>query len=287
MKKQHIFIGGLHRSGTSLIHEIIKGHPAISGFSNTGVPKDEVQHLQSLFPSAKMLGGPGHFGFNPNAHMDENHLLATQENANKLFLEWGRYWDLSKNILIEKSPPNLLRTRFLQYLFPECAFIVIIRHPIAVGIATQKWRKANMSSLLKHSLVCYKRFFNDMPFLNKLYIIRYEELVLNPIEEIEKLLSWAGLDNYNFNIDVTDCNKKYFSLWNTVERDSFFSNNNAEICDQFDTNMKAYGYSLYEPFTLNNVFLDVANKSTIKPEVDKVVSLVTTIPAKPAMRLSA
>ena len=264
MKKQHIFIGGLHRSGTSLIHEILKGHPAISGFSNTGVPKDEGQHLQSLFPSAKMLGGPGHFGFNPDTHMDENHSLATKKNANKLSVEWEKYWDLSKNILIEKSPPNLLRTRFLQYLFPECAFIVIIRHPIAVGIATQqRWRNSNISNLLNHSLVCYERFFNDIPFLNKLYIVRYEELVLNPVEEIEKLLSWAGLDNYKFNTDVTDCNQKYFSIWNSAERDSFLSSNNPEICEQFDTKMNTYGYSLYEPFTLDHVHFGNKNQKLV------------------------
>jgi hypothetical protein len=73
---QLIFIGGLHKSGTSLLHEIVKGHPQISGFSNTGVPRDEGQHLQSVYNSAKFYGGPGRFCFNASSLMNEKHILA-------------------------------------------------------------------------------------------------------------------------------------------------------------------------------------------------------------------
>ena len=251
-KKHHIFIGGLHRSGTSLLHEILKGHPAISGFSNTGVPEDEGQHLQSVFPPAIAFGGPGRFGFNPASHMNERHPLATQKNADKLFDEWGRYWDLSKDILLEKSPPNLVRTRFLQRLFPESSIVVIIRHPLAIAYATQKWSKTSIPDLLDHTLVCYERFFIDMPFLPRIYVLRYEELVLNPREQIEKLLSWVGLQMYECNIAVTNKNEKYFAIW-SAERNSYISSISMAKIAQFESRMKAYGYILNEPFTVYEV----------------------------------
>lgn len=65
--KKFIFLAGHHRSGTSLLHEIIREHPAISGFRNTGVPEDEGQHLQSVFKPANSFGGPGKYIFNKNS----------------------------------------------------------------------------------------------------------------------------------------------------------------------------------------------------------------------------
>src|SRR2546421_6400768 len=147
-KKRFIFIGGVHRSGTSLLHEMLRSHPAASGFAHTGVPMDEGQHLQSVFPPAKAFGGPGRFGFDPNSFMDEKHSLATRENAAKLWREWAPHWNTAKGVLLEKSPPNLVRTRFLQALFRESSFITILRHPIAVAYATQKWCNTSISSLV-------------------------------------------------------------------------------------------------------------------------------------------
>lgn len=43
--QMHLFICGLHRSGASALHEMPKLHPAMTGFSGTGKPKDEGQHL--------------------------------------------------------------------------------------------------------------------------------------------------------------------------------------------------------------------------------------------------
>ena len=47
--KKIILVCGLHRSGTSLLFQILRDHPDISGFRNTGVNQDEGQHLQSVY----------------------------------------------------------------------------------------------------------------------------------------------------------------------------------------------------------------------------------------------
>jgi hypothetical protein len=44
-----VFIGGLHRSGTSIVHRCLSDHPDVSGFQSTGVWEDEGQHLQSVY----------------------------------------------------------------------------------------------------------------------------------------------------------------------------------------------------------------------------------------------
>ena len=134
--KQLIFLCGLHRSGTSLLHEIIRSHPEVSGFENTGAPEDEGQHLQSVYQPAVSFGGPGRFAFDSGSRMDESHLLATDTSAKTIFDQWWSYFDMSCQYLVEKSPPNIIRSRFLQKLFPGSKFIFILRHPLAASLLT-------------------------------------------------------------------------------------------------------------------------------------------------------
>jgi hypothetical protein len=51
-RQRLVFVGGLHRSGTTLLGRLIAQHPDVSGFAETGVPADEGQHLLSVYPTA-------------------------------------------------------------------------------------------------------------------------------------------------------------------------------------------------------------------------------------------
>ena len=82
-----VFIAGLHRSGTSLLFQCLRDHPEISAFRDTGVPEDEGQHLQTVYPRAAQWGGPGTFGFHPEAHMTEASPLVTDGNRKELFAQ--------------------------------------------------------------------------------------------------------------------------------------------------------------------------------------------------------
>ena len=67
-RPRHVFIGGLMRSGTTLLARILAQHPDVSAFSDTGFVQDEGQYLQSVFPvSSFAYGGPGRFAFDPAA----------------------------------------------------------------------------------------------------------------------------------------------------------------------------------------------------------------------------
>lgn len=175
-----VFVGGVHRSGTSAVFRCLREHPLISGFKNTGVPEDEGQHLQSVYPPATAYGGPGKFGFNPGAHLTEASDLVTDDNRLRLFAEWKKYWDLEKSVHLEKSPPNLVRTRFLQELFPNAYFIIMIRHPIAVSYSTQDWINAPLDKLIEHWLVCHERFEQDRQRIRRLFVLKYEDFVERP-----------------------------------------------------------------------------------------------------------
>ena len=137
--KPFLFVCGLHRSGTSLVHRLLRAHPKVSGIAHTTVQEDEGQHLQTVFMADSKYGPL--FAFNPQSHLTDDSPLITVENRKKLLREWGRYLDFTQDVLIEKSPSNILRSRFLQALFPESCFVYITRHPIPTALAVQKWTK--------------------------------------------------------------------------------------------------------------------------------------------------
>src|SRR6202035_1163535 len=97
-----VFLAGLHRSGTTLRARLLAAHPLISGFSGTGAPADEGQHLQTVYPSDHEYGRPGRFGFAPEMHLTESSPLVSEQSAERLWEEWSLHWDLSRPLLLEK-----------------------------------------------------------------------------------------------------------------------------------------------------------------------------------------
>jgi hypothetical protein len=188
-----VFVGGLHRSGTTLLARLLGEHPEVSGLENTGVWEDEGQHLQDAYPTAKQLGGPGRFAFHPDAGLDADSSLVGGDTRDRLLAAWEPFWDLDRGVLVEKSPPNLLRMRFLQALFPGAQFVAVLRHPLAVSYATQKWSRTPLSSLLRHWVVAHERFRGDIGHLSCVRIVRYEDLVAAPAAVVGQLFEWLRL----------------------------------------------------------------------------------------------
>ncbi len=240
-----IFIGGLHRSGTSLVFKCLREHPQISGFKNTRAFEDEGQHLQSVYYPAIKYGGAGKFGFNRASFLDENSELATVANAEKLFHQWEKYWDIQKPCLLEKSPPNLVRTRFLQKLFPNSFFIIIFRHPIAVSYATRKWCKNPLHSLVEHWLKCYEKFDSDKENLKNILAIKYEDFVANPQVILNQIYSFINLESFPLNLEVSSqVNDKYFSRWHQWKTNKIINLYASYIESRFEQRVNKFGYSL-------------------------------------------
>jgi hypothetical protein len=209
-----VFIGGLHRSGTSLLARHLADHPLISGFANTGVPEDEGQLLQSVYPAAKRYGGPGRFGFAAEMHLTERSPLITDANRRQLFDQWRRHWNCDRPVLLEKSPPNLLKTRFLQAMFPGARFIMMLRHPVANALATQKWSRTSLDSLIEHWLLCYETLARDLPSLEHVTLLRYEDLVVDADDELERLQRFIGVEPLRSGVQFRqDLNASYFRRW--------------------------------------------------------------------------
>ena len=249
-----VFIGGLHRSGTSLIHRCLSGHADVSAFSGTGVPEDEGQHLQTVYKRAHDFGGAGRFGFHSAAALDERSPLVSNSNAEKLLSEWVKYWDQSRQVLIEKSPPNLIRTRFLQALFPNCRFVIVQRHPIAVSCATQKWYRRRLlrwtgrgalHALVAHWLVCHERFEADRASLKNVFVLRYEEFVAEPQPQFDALLRFLGLSGCPVAREIRpNVNEGYYASWEGRRRTLLGRAYIELVVRRFEQRVRRFGYSL-------------------------------------------
>jgi hypothetical protein len=210
-----VFIGGLHRSGTTHLARLLGQHPESCVMAKTGVVMDEGQYLQDIYPSDRVFGGPGRFAFSPAAGTQP---VATPDEAaairRHLIRQWGPYWNLSKSVLVEKSPGNCLNARFLQSVFGNAYFVFISRHPIAVSLATRKWSRTSMFSLVDHWMAAHQAMRRDLPHLRNVCWISYEQLVADPAGTVAAIWDFIGLPAPAAALAPTeDCNAGYFETW--------------------------------------------------------------------------
>lgn len=249
----HVFLGGVHRSGTTFVARALAAHPAVSGLGSTGVPEDEGEHLQSVYPDSWELGHVGRFGFSARAHLTETSPLAGEASRRTLMEEWGPHWDLTRRFLLEKSPPNLLKLRFLQATFPDTRCIVVVRHPVAVTTAHLKWRPRVVRELSAHALVrhwvaCHELLRADAPHVEHLLIVRYEDVVADPAMQFRRIFGFLGIgDDRTERSPVADHNAKYFESWrggpSNVAKRAYI----AAIEARYEARIRPFGYSFRQP----------------------------------------
>ncbi len=201
------------------VGEMDRRAPRGQRLQDTGVPRDEGMFLQDVYPPSFKHGGPGRFALDPDAHLTESSPLVSAESSRRLWAAWSRFWDLDKPVLLEKSPPNLIRTRFLQALFPEARFIIVVRHPIAVAYATKVWSRTSLRSLLRHWIRAHEHFLADAPSLDHVALVRYEDLVADPVRELAKLHGFLGLEPSDGPREVrSGLNAEYYRRWSQQGR---------------------------------------------------------------------
>jgi hypothetical protein len=299
---KYLFVCGLPRSGTSVLGRNIARMENCTGLRDTGVLEDEGRFLQNVYLTESDCGGPGRFGFNPRAHLTEASPLLTPDNILKLRASWHAYWDNDKRIFVEKTPANLLMTRFLQAAFPNAYFVVIRRHPLPVSLAIQKW-KVNLTSLhrlFKHWLHCHELFGEDKKYLNHVYELSYEDYIQNPDKYHQEIAGFIGTripeppeeDGFRYVLqwpsppglrvpeaameDVTGAhNQKYFNRWSDLVNNSPFKRYYQHIAVRYEPQFAKHGYSLIEGFGVKAALMRRTGK--IRASVGSLYCLIADL----------
>jgi hypothetical protein len=269
--RRYVFICGMPRSGTSMLGRNVGRLAGCTDLKNTGTFEDEGQNVQNIYPTAHELGGPGRFGFDTRAHRTESSTLLTPENVSKLRTIWHTYWDNAKRIYVEKTPGNLLATRFLQAAFPNSYFVLIRRHPVPVAMACQKWKfnVTSLDNLFRHWLHCHALFEGDRKYLKRVYELKYEDYVEHQDKYHKEIAAFIGTqvleppedDTYRhvtqwrnpFGLRVPEngmekaspiYNQKYLDRWHKLLAESPFRVYYRYLVRTYESRFSQYGYSL-------------------------------------------
>lgn len=134
----------------------------------------------------------------------------------KNFMKTISYSNQGKRLLL-KDPANTGRISTLLELFPNAKFIHIYRNPYEVYLSTIKMRHRVLekltlqhgdSQLIEQQVIEYYKCLMNSYFKHKnkipngnLFELRYEDLVRNPIKQIEHLYSHLDISQFSYAVD--------------------------------------------------------------------------------------
>jgi len=94
--------------------------------------------------------------------------------------DWAGLFSEGTGILLEKSPPNTVRSLWLQKNFRPSRFLSIIRNPYAVCEGIRRRKSYTIHQAAQHWLTSNKCLLGDLQHIKDSLLIKYEELVEDP-----------------------------------------------------------------------------------------------------------
>lgn len=127
---------------------------------------------------------------------------------------WESYWDQSKPVLLEKSPPNLIRTRDILAHFEPVKFVVMARNPYAQAEGLMRRNHWTARRAANFSMMCLGKQMANARQLDDALVITYESLVQDPAQFCTKLVGFMPeLSDLNY-----DASFEVHSIDGTVKR---------------------------------------------------------------------
>ena len=64
------------------------------------------------------------------------------------------------------SSPLAVKARYLRAIAPESSFVFIMRHPVVVAMATQRWSTVSLPVMIEHWFRAHRIMFEDLGHLD-------------------------------------------------------------------------------------------------------------------------
>lgn len=221
---QWVFIVGCYNSGTTLLHDMLAAHSAVGSMPFEG------QFYTDQLPLPRDLGLPRLWALAP----DMFRLIETSEpdiNIKRLKRQWGAHYNHPRRpVLLEKTPTNAARTRWLQRHFANAHFIAIVRNGYAVAEGIRRKAKHSIDKAARQWAVSNRIMMEDFEHIERRHVVMYEDLVENPRAEILRLASFLKLAPEEF---------QHGETWKIHEQNEAVRNMNQRSLDALTDEEKA------------------------------------------------
>ena len=180
-----LFVLGCNSSGTSLLATVLARHPRIRALPREG---------QKLTPQ---LHRPWDFGVG-RLFTSEEHRFRRREDddastVQRIKYDWAAHLRPRPGVILEKSPPDCLRARWLQRNFAPPRFLILVRHPYAVCEGIRRRRRCTIEAAVRHWARVYEILEEDTPHLLHVHNIHYEGFCNSPVPVLRAVEDWLGL----------------------------------------------------------------------------------------------
>jgi hypothetical protein len=182
-----VFIVGCYNSGTTLIHDLLATHPLVGSMPDEGqffqdqltVPRDVgLLRLWALDHDRFWLDETGGAGI----------------DVERLKRQWGsRFNDAGRPVLLEKSPTNAARTRWLSHHFENAHFIGIVREGRAVAEGIRRKTGHDIEQGAWQWVRSNEIMLRDFECLPRKLLLRYERLAEAPDAVLAEVLAFLEL----------------------------------------------------------------------------------------------
>ncbi len=191
-------IGGMHRSGTSLLAKILHDAGMYLGDEEQLMepaednPEGFWEHVEFVGLNDKLLsryrGGWDLIPELPEGWYNNQTLQSLKEEARQLITSFEPYsfWGW-------KDPRNTVTLDFWKSLIPGLKFVLAVRHPLEVARSLQK---RNFFSLMNglHLWEQYNKRWQDRLNNPDVLVVHYHALLNHPDRELQRLFQWLKLD---------------------------------------------------------------------------------------------
>lgn len=161
---KYLFILSPPFSGSTLLNEIIDSSYKVSCNNPYGTKEGQ------FLPEVKALLWNKE-NFNPELDIDWAYISKI----------WHRYWDVTKPVLLEKSPSNLVRALDIQKNFQGVYFICLVRDPYSLveGFLRRSIIYKTPSEAAAFVVECFRFQKSNVEALENKLLLRYEDIVEN------------------------------------------------------------------------------------------------------------
>jgi len=169
---------------------------------------------------------------------------------------WESYWDMTKPVLLEKSPPNIIRTQEILAHFQPVKFVVMVRNPYAQGEGLMRRNNFTARKAANFAMKCLRTQLDNARNLPDSLTFTYEALVQDPARACQKLAAFMpelgamqhdgsfevhSIDG-TLNRPITDLNTRKIAAM-PAETIALMT----EVFAQHRETLAAWGYELLDP----------------------------------------